>query len=64
MSANNLKFILYYNSPNTDEPNKTYISKPIDFEDIVEGHFQIDFTDGGYLMWDEIEWEYSTWEIA
>ena len=59
-----VKFILTYQSPDTDEPNQLLISEPIDFAEL-SGYcnYQVDFTDGSYLMRDEIEDKYCKWEI-
>jgi|SaaInlLV_10m_DNA_2_1039722.scaffolds.fasta_scaffold41397_2 hypothetical protein len=56
------KFRIKYQSPNTDEPNEVLISEPFSLTEYIgKRNFQIDFTDGGYLMSDEIEWENVIW---
>ncbi len=49
-----IKFKLVYQSKDTDEPNKIFLSKPILIEDLLDRSGQVDFTDGGYLMLKEL----------
>jgi hypothetical protein len=57
-----IKFKIKYQSPNTDEPNKIYISEPFNINDLLFlDDTQIDFTDGSYLRYDELEKEAITW---
>ncbi len=51
----NIKFRIIYQSPNTDTPNEILISEPLTIEEMSCGNnYQVDFTDGGYLMRDEM----------
>lgn len=57
------KFRAIYQSPDTDEPNKIMIGEPITLQEIFHGSdTQIDFTDGGYLRFHEMEEEYTKWD--
>lgn len=56
-----IKFRIIYQSPHTDEPNKLFVSEPVLLEDVVGCNVQIDFTDGSYLMLDEMEACYTKW---
>ena len=58
-----IKFRAVYQSPNTDEPNKLcYGSEAITIEELAgRENVQIDFTDGSYLMLDEMEPEFTKW---
>ena len=56
-----IKFVAVYQSPYTDEPNKLLVSEPVLLEDVVGCNAQIDFTDGSYLMLDEMEACYTKW---
>ena len=58
------KFRAIYKSPHTDEPHKLLIgAAPITVEDMVYGAFQVDFHDGSYLISDEMDAQYTTWEM-
>lgn len=59
-----LKFRAIYQSPDTDEPNKIFVSKNrISIYELAhERNYQVDFTDGGYLMLDQMEPKYTKWE--
>ncbi len=58
-----IKFRIMYQSPDTDEPNKLLLSKPVPLWEFSGCHnYQVDFTDGSYLMRDEMEFQYCTFE--
>jgi hypothetical protein len=64
MKTENIKIKFIYQSPNTDEPNKKFISKKYDLKKLLfERNPQIDFTDGSYLMMDEMEEQYITLRV-
>jgi uncharacterized phage protein (TIGR01671 family) len=55
-----IKFRLAITSPHWDEdPGSTKLSEPITLEQLIDA-YQIDFTDGGYITWDQIDWESDT----
>ncbi len=62
MEVNELKFRIIYQSPNTDIPNELLISEGIYLDGLVSGRAQIDFKGGGYLMQNEMEAKYTTYE--
>lgn len=57
-----IKFRIIYQSPNTDEPNQLFISKPLSINDIMFSEdTQVDFIDGSYLRFNELEEESTKW---
>ncbi len=55
-----LKFRIAISSPHWDEePGSTKISEPLTLGQIID-HEQIDFTDGGYITWNDIDWGQDT----
>lgn len=55
-----IKFKILYQSPYTDEPNKLLISEPLTVQEIMFSEdTQVDFTDGSYLRFHELEEEYT-----
>lgn len=53
-----IKVKIIYQSPNTDEPNKLYISEPLTIQELMfSDDTQVDFTDGSYLRYNELEEE-------
>jgi YopX protein len=50
-----IKIRIAYRSSNTDEPNKWLISEPLSPDDLINPDNQVDFTDGGYLRFHELD---------
>lgn len=62
-----MKVRIVYQSPNTDVPNKRHETEWVDVTSLlrsflVHGYLDISFTDGGYMMSDEMEDAYTTFE--
>lgn len=57
-----IKFRLIYQSPETDEPNKIYISKPFYLTDLFNSTYQFDFTNGSYLIANELDMQWCKFE--
>ena len=55
-----IKFRVIYQSPNTDEPNKVYVSEPYALQELTQRGTEIDFINGEYLI-NELEDEYTKW---
>ena len=56
-----IKFKVIYQSPNTNIPNELLVSEPIELQEMMEGRFQVNFTNGGYLMSNEMDDEHTRW---
>jgi len=53
-----------YHSPYTDKPNKILIGDPLTIEEMFHDlNGQVNFHDGGYLRFDEIEELYTRWDM-
>ena len=58
-----IKVRVIYKSPYTDTPNKKLISNYYTLHELIFGGGQIDFTSGGYLELNEMEPEYTKFEL-
>lgn len=51
---NELKFVFYI-TDEWDDGIKTMESEPMTLGELIDGE-QVDFTDGGYVNWDDLDW--------
>jgi hypothetical protein len=57
-NINDYSFIFTVRGPNSDEPNKLYVSQPVTLGEIIEhgSQAQLDFVDGSNMQFEDIEW--------
>lgn len=56
--SRDIRFRIAYRSPDLDEPTKWLLSLPLTPDEMMFGSdTQVDFTDGGYLRFDELQGE-------
>jgi len=61
MKAKDISFVIYKKDNHDFDENKPKTSKPISFIELFNNEAQIDFTDGGYVMPNEIDIE--EWDV-